>query len=98
MNTSGIQPVNQNVLVRPDEVDGKIGSILMPDQAVERDQHAQTTGTLIAACVDAFEDMQQQPEAGARVFFARYAGTLIDGTDGEKYRLLKDIDITGVAA
>ncbi len=101
MNRSGMRPINQNVLVRADDVEEKTaGGLYLPDQNKDRMQHAQETGVLVARCVDAFEEMnpETQPIAGDKVYFAKYAGSQIDGADGEKYRLMKDIDITGVAA
>jgi len=37
-------------------------------------------------------------EVGDRVCFAKYNGLLFDGDDGKKYRLLNDVDITGVVS
>lgn len=97
-NLSGIKPVNQNVLIRPEEVEEKIGSVYLPDAVQDRNQHAQTWGVIVSLCDDAFEEMTERPVPGTKVCFARYGGAIIDGMDGEKYRLLKDIDVTGVAA
>lgn len=96
MNSSGIKPINCNVLVSPDIVEEKQGAIFLPDEARERNQHGQTVGTLVARCDDAFQEMETPPEPGARIAFARYSGAEITGVDGEKYRLLKDIDVTGI--
>ena len=98
MNDSGIKPVNCNVLIKTDVVEEKIGSVFLPEQNQEKNQHAQTQGMIVALCDDAFHEMAQRPKAGERVCFARYAGSEVTGTDGEKYRLLKDIDVTGVMA
>lgn len=97
-NTSGIKPVNQNVLIQPDEVEEKIGSVIIPEMVQDRNQHAQTWGTIVSLCDDAFEEMNTPPKPGTKVCFARYGGAIIEGLDGVKYRLLKDIDVTGVAA
>ncbi len=98
MNMSGIKPINCNVLVKPDAVDGMKGMLHLPDDVVERERHAQTRGTLVDRCEDAFQEMAEPPEAGTRVAFAKYGGASFKGDDGEEYRMLKDIDITGVAA
>lgn len=101
MNGSGMRPINQNVLVRADDVEEKTaGGLIIPDVNKDRMQHAAATGTLIARCADAFEEMSEdtQPKPGEKVFFAKYAGAEIEGADGQSYRLMKDIDITGVAA
>ena len=96
MNTSGIKPINCNVLVLPDPVEEKKGGVFLPDSVRQRDEHAQTSGTLAACCDDAFEGMNDRPEPGARVCFAKYAGAEVTGDDGQTYRLMKDVDITGV--
>lgn len=96
MNNSGIKPVNCNVLIEADVVDEKIGSVFLPQNKQEQNQHAQTQGVIVALCDDAFHEMKERPEIGNRVCFARYAGSEVTGADGEKYRLLKDIDVTGV--
>ena len=100
MNKSGMRPINQNVLVKADEVEEKTaGGLIIPDSNKDRMQHAAEVGTLVARCDDAFEEMkpESQPNPGEKVFFAKYAGAAIEGSDGETYRLMKDIDITGVA-
>ena len=55
VNTSGIFPYLDRVLVKPDEIEEKSeGGIYLPDQVTERHQQAQATGTLIAVGPDAF--------------------------------------------
>ena len=98
-NTSGIQPINLNVLVLPDKAEEKIGALWKPDTVREKDQWAQTKGTIVALCPDAFGEMQaQRPRVGDRCLFARHNGAAVKGADGEDYRLLKDVDITGLLA
>lgn len=97
-NTSGIRPINLNVLVLPDPAEEKIGNLWKPETVRDKDQHAQTRGTIVALCDDAFKEMADRPSPGARVTFARYNGSVVKGADGQDYRLLKDIDITGLLA
>lgn len=98
MNTSGMKPINLNVLIRPDEVEDKTkGGLYIPDDARERDEHAQTRGTLIAMCPDAFGEMgDNKPVPGQRVIYAKYEGVSYKGDDGLTYRLVKDVDVVGV--
>lgn len=97
MNTSGMKPINLNVLIRPDEVEDKTkGGLYLPDDTRERDEHAQTRGTLIAMCDDAFAEMKVKPEPGQRVIYAKYEGVMYKGDDGLTYRLVKDVDVVGV--
>ena len=102
-NESGILPVEYKVLVQPVEVDEKTkGGIILPDEKKERDQFAQMQGTLVACSPHAFsyEDWQvapdQKPKPGDRVLFAKYAGAVVDGKDGKKYRLVNDKDVAAV--
>lgn len=102
MNTSGIEPLDVRVLVRPDPVEEKVGSIFIPQQEQERQQYAQVKATLIAAGVNAWEEAAARsaaftaPQPGARVLIAKYGGITVKGDDGEDYRILNDEDVTAV--
>jgi co-chaperonin GroES (HSP10) len=103
-NNSGILPVEYKVLIEPIEVQNKIGSIYIPDETKERDQFAQMKGILVAASPLAFtyddwkEHGDSKPKPGDTVLFAKYAGAVVDGKDGKKYRLANDKDIAAVLA
>jgi co-chaperonin GroES (HSP10) len=101
-NTSGITPLEFNVLVKQDVVETKTrGGLMKPEELVDREKHAQTRGVLVALSPLAFNpdiypaDMER-PKPGDKVAFARHAGTFIDGLDGEEYRVVKDKDIVAV--
>jgi co-chaperonin GroES (HSP10) len=106
MNTSGIQPVEYNVLVKPKGVEKKTaGGVFIPEQRLEREEYAQTSGMLVAASPAAFTfnyegwpDGAEPPKAGDQVYFTKYEATKIDGSDGETYWLMKDKSITAVAS
>lgn len=100
-NTSGIHPVEYKVLIRPIEVEDKIGSIIIPDEARERDQFAQQKGVIVetsplAFTYDTWPDGARVPQVGDTVFFAKYAGATEKGLDGAVYRLVNDKDIAAV--
>lgn len=100
-NESGVYPVEYKVLVSPIEVDEKTkGGIFLPDTTKERDQFAQMQGTLVAVSPLAFTYEGgvewSKPKPGDKVLFAKYAGTVVDGKDGKKYRLISDKDIGAV--
>ena len=100
-NESGIRPVEYKILVLPDPIEEKTaGGIFKPDQTHERESWAQVKGTLVAAGGRAFEDFPEDERGnlapGARVYFAKYQGILIEGADGKEYRLCNDKDIGGV--
>lgn len=103
-NTSGFRPCEFNVLVLQDSTDAKTKfGLIKPDEVVEREKHGQTQGVLVALSPLAFNadiwpaDMPR-PEPGARVAFARHAGTFVTGVDGVEYRVVKDKDIVAVMA
>ena len=101
MNTSGITPLDVRVLVRPDAVADKVGSILMPDSVKEQDKFAQMKGTLVAVGANAWCEAKAgagfvAPEPGARVLIGKYSGIVHKGDDGEDYRIMNDSDVTGV--
>lgn len=102
-NKSGIFPIEYKILVAPIEVDEKTkGGIIIPDQTKERDQFAQMQGTLVAVSPLAFSYEGtvewSKPKPGDKVLFAKYAGTVVDGKDGKKYRLVNDKDVAAVLA
>lgn len=102
MNTSGVEPLDMRVLVKPDPTEKRTaGGIILPDQNVEQKEWAQIKGTLVAVGVNAWSEAKATrgfvpPEPGARILFSKYGGVAIDGDDGEKYRIMNDEDITGV--
>lgn len=101
-NESGILPTEYRVLILPVEVDQKTkGGIFIPDQTRERDEFAQMKGTLVACSPHAFtyadwKDDAAKPKPGDSVLFAKYAGAVVDGKDGKKYRIVNDKDIAAV--
>lgn len=101
-NTSGIEPVEFNVLVKQDKAESKTsGGLHLPDEAVARDKHGQTRGVIVAVSGLAFnEDIwpgdRPKPDAGQRIAFAKHAGTFVTGTDGEEYRVIKDKDVVAL--
>lgn len=102
LNTSGIEPIDQRVVVLPDPVEERTaGGIILPDQHKEREQWAQAKGTLVAVGACAWSEAKRErgfeaPKSGARVMFAKYGGVTFEGDDGKQYRIMNDADITGV--
>ena len=99
MNNSGFNPLDVRVLVRPDVIEEKIGSIFIPDQHKDREQMAQIKATLVAVGVNAWSEAKANPDftapqPGTRVLIAKYGGIVVDGADGEKYRVMNDVDVT----
>lgn len=105
-NESGIEPVSTKVLVLTDSIGDTTGSGLLhlPADVAERMTLAITTGVLAAAGGAAFTDWPNSdrqwpgviPQVGNRIHLARYAGIIIEGKDGKRYRLCQDTDIAGI--
>ena len=105
VNASGIQPVEYKILILPElaeETDevlrrAKAAGLALVDKTTEREKMAQVKGRLVAAGGNAFEDWSGQvPQLGDTVWFAKYAGYVVKGDDGQEYRLANDKDISAV--
>lgn len=104
-NESGIEPVGTKVLVLTDSIGDTTvtGMIHIPPDVQERMTMAITTGVLIAIGGGGFTNWPTDsrpwpgviPAVGDRIHLARYAGVVVDGKDGKRYRLVQDTDITG---
>lgn len=103
VNTSGIEPTEYKVLVKPKTVDEKSkGGIIIPETSKDREQYAQMEGELIAVSPLAFtyddwkDATDKRPKPGDRVLFAKFAGAIVKGKDGIEYRLANDKDVAAV--
>lgn len=97
MNKSGIQPVEYKVLIKPEVVEERTaGGLYLPDQSKDKEKMAQVKGVLVAIGGNAFEDWSGSPKIGDTVYFAKYAGYVVKGEDGEEYRLANDKDIAAI--
>lgn len=95
-----IKPAGHRVLVIPEEVDEKTGSIYLPAETRARMGDAQIFGKVVAVgatAFKAFDDGDPWCQVGDRVAFAKYGGFIIkDPDDNKLYRLLNDEDICAV--
>ena len=98
LNTSGLLPVEDKVLLLPDKVSEKVGVIHKPQVVQAQEQIAQVRALLVACGGNAFEDWGEPiPKDGERVMVCKYAGILdIAGADGDTYQLCTDRDITAI--
>lgn len=98
-NESGIVPVEYRCVVKLDAVDNKKGSILLPEDRVDRNQMAAVHGELIAVGGNAFHDWNEPvPKVGDRVVIKKYGGQFTEADPGDLYRLVQDKEILGVLA
>lgn len=104
-NGSGMVPVGTKVLVLPDEIaETTAGGIFLTSSSKEQNDFAVCTGALVAIGGASFTDWPsseakwpgQTPSVGDRVFIAKYAGVVIEGKDGKRYRLTQDTDVAGL--
>jgi len=60
LNESGVNPVLERVLVKPDDIEEVTeGGIYIPDQVAERHEQAQATGIVVALGPDAYIDSRE---------------------------------------
>lgn len=105
MHGKKFQPIEYKVLVKPDLVEEtddtikrfKALGIEVPQAEKDREKMRQITGTLLACGGKAFEDFgDPSPKVGDKVYFAKYAGLVLESDDKTEYRLMSDKDITAV--
>ena len=81
MNETGVQPVGFNLLIKVEKVsDQSAGGLILPDSAINREQHGNDKGKVIAMGEYAFSDWvsaKYLPKVGDVVIFEKYAGTVI---------------------
>lgn len=100
----GIEPTEYNVVIAPAgaaKTVGKLAIIIAPDATRETSALAMQVGRIIGVSPIAFNydtwpQGSRKPQVGDVVWFARYAGALFEGVDGEEYRIVKDKDIGAV--
>jgi chaperonin GroES len=97
-NESGINPVGNRILIKPQEIAkvSKGGILLTTETTAAREQMGNTTGIVVAMGNHCYlEDSSSWCKVGDKVIFAKYAGLLYTGKDGQDYRMINDHDITG---
>lgn len=100
LNTSGFDPLDVKVLVKPIPVEQKTaGGIILADTTREREKYATTKGTLIAAGPNAFAEWGEgnAPPVGSVVMYAQYAGRSFKADGGDEFWVMNDEDVIGVA-
>jgi len=98
-DSHGIVCLEYKVLVRPRKAEERTkGGIMLPEQVVEKDQHAAMEGVIAGMSPFAFSYEEwplgaRKPRVGDTVVFARYSGITQKGGDGVEYRIMNDKDI-----
>ncbi|HUU84217.1 MAG TPA: co-chaperone GroES [Phycisphaerae bacterium] len=90
-----LAPCNDNVLIRPVEAEKESpGGIALPESLQERERPSR--GTIVAVgpgkVIGNRERIKVRLEAGAEVYYGRYAGTEIEHK-GVTYRLMAESEV-----
>lgn len=96
---AGMTMTGWNVLVIPEVVEEKVGSIFIPAAARDKEEVVQQRGRILSlgpASFDHADYKGQEPKVGAAILFAKLAGFRIEGADGQSYRVIQDKDIVGI--
>ena len=97
-NQSGINPCGWRVLVKPQEIKevSESGIVLTTGSFKDREQMVNTTELVVAMGDQCYAD-EPAPwcKVGDKIIFAKYAGLLYLGKDGNQYRMINDKDVTG---
>lgn len=98
--TEKLTPYEYHVLVLPDPIEDTITApggtkFLMAETSEEanRRKAKQEKATIIKFASNAFEGWPVKPSIGDRIYMPQYAGDIIIGDDGVKYRLIMDKEI-----
>lgn len=96
MTTLNIRPLNDRLVVEPQEQETKTkGGIVLPDTA---DKDKPMRGKVIAVGTGKYVDGKIQPlqvKTGDEVIFAKYSGTNIK-LDNKEYLVMREEDVLGV--
>lgn len=92
-----LEPVGHRVLVYPDQISDRRGSLFVPDSVRKQEQYAHVFGTLVKIGPQAwmgFDDGRPWAKVGDRVVFAKYGGLVLEDPETkELYRCLNDEDV-----
>ena len=88
-----LQPVNQNVILKVDEVGGEqktASGIIIPDTAKEKPQQGK-----VVAVGPGTKDEKLTVKVGDTVLYGKYAGTELK-LDGYDYLMMRESDILAI--
>ncbi len=91
-----VKPLRDRVLVkRAEEVEQKIGGIIVPDTAKEKPQQAEVVAVGTGRLLENGERLPLTVKPKDRVLIGKWSGTDVK-IDGEEYLILKEEDILGI--
>ena len=98
MAKPNIKPINDKVLVKRLEAEGKTaGGIVLPDNAKEKPKEGTVVAVGNGKLLKSGERSPFQVAKGDRVIFSSYAGTEIKVL-GEEYLILSEDDVLAIVA
>lgn len=89
------QPHQHRILVKVDPVEKRVGSIILTDETVTKEQNQQVLATVLAVGPTAEVDRDIIKE-GVRVMIAKWGGATIPGEGNELLKVINDEDINAV--
>jgi chaperonin GroES len=103
-NKSGFSPLGDMVIVLPDVVAPKTrGGVMLTEDKIWEQQESAITGTVVELGESSFIKTTEgapwtgrKPKPGDRVYFQKYAGQIIPGKDGRRYRAMSQACIGAV--
>ena len=83
------------MVTRLDEVEQRVGGIIIPDTAKEKPQQAQVEAVGNGTLLETGERVPLEVKAGDRILFGKFSGSEIK-IGGKEYLILKEDEILGV--
>lgn len=91
-----IRPLHDRVIIRrTDEVESKVGSIIIPDSAKEKPQQGEVIAVGSGALLQTGERTAVEVQPGNRILFGKYSGAEVK-LDGEEYLILREDEILAI--
>jgi chaperonin GroES len=93
---SKVKPLRDRVLVRRiEEVEQKVGGIIIPDSAKEKPLQAEVIAVGSGRVLDSGQKLPLDLKAGDKVLIGKWSGTEVK-VDGEELLILKEDEVLGV--
>jgi chaperonin GroES len=98
-NTSGYHPIEDRVLVKVSPMEEKTaGGIVIAQATKDAEDMAQMHGEFVTGGEEALARLSKHAiNPGDTVLFAKYAGQVYRGKDGEPYRIMNTGDVVAKA-
>ena len=91
-----VRPLHDRIIVqRIEEVEQKIGGIIVPDTAKEKPQQGKVIAAGAGKVKDDGKRVALDVKAGDRILFGKWSGTEVK-IDGEELLIMKESDIMGI--